>query len=247
MSNNPLALTLNQFIEKAYKKHGNKYNYSLVEYKSAHINIKIICSKHGIFEQKPGRHLLGHGCSECRYDLKRLTKDEFIEKSIKFHGEIYDYSLVEYKNNSTNVKIICPKHGIFEQRPANHINGQQCPHCEQKISKGVVKIKIWLDNNNIKYELEKRFSDCKSKNTLPFDFYLPNYNICIEFDGQQHYYPHSWFDRDKSKMITNLKEVQFRDNIKNNYCIKENIKLIRIPFWRLKSIEKILFNSILIN
>jgi hypothetical protein len=116
------------FISKAIQKHGHIYDYSLTEYVGARTKIKIICHKHSIFEQVPNSHLGGSGCPSCA-GAKRLTTEDFISKTIQKHGHIYDYSLVEYINARTKVKIICPEHGTFEQNPANHLNGNGCPSC----------------------------------------------------------------------------------------------------------------------
>jgi len=127
-------LTTEEFIERAKIIHVNritnesKYDYSLVEYKNSKTKIKIICKEHGVFEQTPNDHLSGCGCVECS-GLKKLTTEEFIEKSNKVHSNIYDYSLVEYFNNNTKVKIICNNHGVFEQIPASHLGGHGCGKC----------------------------------------------------------------------------------------------------------------------
>jgi len=130
-------LTTQQFIEKAISIHGDKYDYSLVDYKNARTKVKIICPIHGVFEQTPNDHLSRCGCNKCAIiknsDKIRSTTQQFIEKAISIHGDKYDYSLVDYKNNKTKVKIICPEHGIFEQTPNSHLLGKGCNKC------GIVK------------------------------------------------------------------------------------------------------------
>ena len=129
-------LTTEGFIQKAKEKHGNKYDYSLVEYKTAHIKVKIICPEHGIFIQKAYVHLNGCACKKCGREKvtngQKLTLEEFIKKSIKIHDNKYDYSLVEYVKGRINVKIICPIHGVFEQKPCNHLIGYGCQICGQE-------------------------------------------------------------------------------------------------------------------
>lgn len=130
--------TKEQFIEKAKQVHGDKYNYELVEYKNTDTKVKIICPIHGVFEQSPYNHAnRGRGCPKCanehRNDNRKLSLDGFIKKAQKVHGTFYDYSLVEYKNNKTKVKIICPEHGVFEQTPDNHLSGQGCPYCSGNV------------------------------------------------------------------------------------------------------------------
>jgi superfamily II DNA or RNA helicase len=114
--------------------HGNRYDYSLVEYKKNSTPVKIICKEHGVFEQRPDKHKMGRGCPKCKGGVKQTQKD-FIEKCKKIHGDRYDYSLVEYVNSSSNVKILCSEHGIFEQTPSNHTkeNGTGCPKCSGNV------------------------------------------------------------------------------------------------------------------
>jgi len=121
------------FIEKANKTHNGKYDYSKVEYKGSLEKVCIICPEHGEFWQTPSSHVRGRGCPLCgngRKGLKRLTIDEFINKSNEIHGCKYDYSNVEYVNTETPIRIICPIHGEFEMTPNAHLYGKQgCPKC----------------------------------------------------------------------------------------------------------------------
>ena len=122
-----LKLTTEEFIEKARKIHGDLYDYSKVNYNKINQEVIIIDPIYGEFLQKPSNHLAGHGCKKRFYDkIQKITssyKNNFIEKSKLVHGDFYDYSLVEYKNKKTKVKIIDPEYGIFEQTPEKHING----------------------------------------------------------------------------------------------------------------------------
>jgi len=215
------------FIKKSKDIHGDKYNYSLVVYMNAKSKVHIICPIHGVFSQKPNDHLSGFGCKKCGTDKtnKKLlsNKNEFINKSKKIHGDKYDYSLVNYINAKTKVKILCSKHGIFEQTPQIHLRGCGCPICKE--SKGEKGIRNLLNEKNIKFEYQKKFSECKYVNSLNFDFYLPEYNICIEFDGEQHF---KLVERWGGK--NGLKKRQIRDSIKNEYCKNNNIRLIRIRY-----------------
>ena len=124
-----LKHTNESFIAKAREVHGDKYDYSKVEYKCNKQKVIIICPKHGEFLQNAGSHFAGSGCPECYKESKPLTQEEFIERSKKLHNNKYDYSLVEYKNCATKVKIICPVHGVFEQQPSGHLQGWGCVKC----------------------------------------------------------------------------------------------------------------------
>ena len=224
------------FIVRANKKHNNLYEYKLVNITSNKQKINIICQKHGDFKQIIADHLKGSGCPKCHFEnlskIKTKTTEQFIKESVKCHGIIYDYSKSNYISAHKKVEIICPKHGEFLQTPHQHIRGEGCPQCKE--SKGEKKIRELLKNNKIEYTPQKRFKDCKNKNSLPFDFYLPKLNVCIEYDGIQHF-----------KAIDNWggqKELELRrkhDNIKTTYCKNNDIKLIRIKY--NEKIEKNLF------
>jgi hypothetical protein len=213
-------LTTEEFIEKAKEIHVNVYGYSLTNYINNYTKINIICSKHGVFKQKPTHHInRKDGCPKC--SGKNKTTDEFIKECKLLNEDKYDYSLVKYINNKIKVKIICSEHGIFEQTPDAHLGQKQgCPKCNE--SKGEKQIMTYLINKEIKFIYNKRFLDCKDNKQLPFDFYLPDYNMCIEYDGDQHYRSIKHFGGDKSFL-----DRQKKDMIKTNYCFDNKIKLIR--------------------
>ncbi|EFX2640874.1 GIY-YIG nuclease family protein [Shigella sonnei] len=121
-------LTTEEFIARSRVIHGDKYDYSLVEYKGSNKKVKIICPEHGVFEQTPHNHLDGGGCRKCGGNAP-LDTETFIAKAKAVHGDKYDYSKVVYKNNRTKVKIICPEHGVFEQQPNHHLQGKDCAEC----------------------------------------------------------------------------------------------------------------------
>ncbi len=210
------------FIKESKKVHKDKYDYSLVAYINSNTKIKIICPIHGVWEQKPNKHLSGQGCRKCSGSNK-LTTELFINKSNEAHDCKYDYSLVDYKDHYSKVKIKCPAHGVFEQGAGSHISGIGCPRCKE--SKGEKKIFNQLVKKGIIFETQKTFNGCKFKNKLRFDFYLPEYNICIEYDGEQHYKPISYYGGHEQLLLT-----QKRDSIKTQFCQDNDIQLIRIKF-----------------
>ena len=143
-----------KFIKESNIKHNNKYDYSLVEYKNNKTKVKIICQEHGIFEQRPDQHLY-HGCVKCAGKIKK-DKESFIKESMLIHGNKYDYSLVDYKNNKNKVKIICQEHGIFEQIPASHLKGHGCEKCSFNYKKNIKDfIKSSFDIHGDKYSYVK--------------------------------------------------------------------------------------------
>lgn len=226
-----------EIIEQFVKKHGDKYDYSKVDYKNNKSNVEIICPKHGSFFQSPYEHKNGQGCPFCSKNRK-ISNDLFITMANDVHNFEYEYKN-DYINNKTKVSITCPKHGEFIMIPNHHLRGQGCPNCKRSI--GELIIKKYLDDNKISYEHQKFFKDLTNGNKryLFFDYYLPEYNICIEFDGIQHFKPVLRFGGDDSfeKMIKN-------DKIKNKYCFDKKIKLIRIPYNEIKNINQILKDKI---
>lgn len=235
----PKKLTQEDFIQRAKAVHGDKYDYSLVNYINAHTKIKIICKEHGIFKQIPNNHTSKKfGCQLCGYDKiwnirGKITTKDFIKRAIKLHNNLYDYSLVEYIHSHVKIKIICKKHGIFKQTPTNHLNRKGCPYCYNSI--GETKIKQWLEEYNINFIQQKRFKDCKNKRQLPFDFYLPNHNACIEYDGQQHFKPIQFGGISIKNAINRFEKTKSNDKIKTKYCKNNNILLIRISYQELLS------------
>lgn len=346
----PRKLTKEDFIIKAKEIHGDKYDYSLTNYKGILQNIKIICPNHHIFEQKPDHHLYrkqgcasclpnkkinqqefldrmdiifgdtllftrsqyvnnstgiivtcpihgefskipsylfnGDGCAKCRFDIRKANGEtvrapevffknvklrspnlsfnnsvfkghndpiivtcqkhgefivnearnllrheqcelcsqeskinHFINRSKEIHGDRYDYSKINSYYSKHKLTIICKKHGEFLMKPGSHLNGKGCSKCSK--SRGETYIELFLSRSGVRFVQEMIFLDCKDKKPLRFDFYLPDYNTCIEFDGYWHFNPHpsdpSQFDK-----------VLRRDRIKNIYCRENHINLIRI-------------------
>ena len=151
MANLKTSLTKELFIEKAMKVHGEKYDYSLVNFVNTQTKVKIICHSHGVWEQKPNGHLSGRGCRSCS-GSKKLTTIEFIDKSKSIHDNKYDYSLVDYKGGRVKVKIICPIHSVFLQEAGSHMVGIGCANCKE--SKGEREISKWLIEQEINFKKE---------------------------------------------------------------------------------------------
>lgn len=152
-------LTKENFIKRAKEVHGDKYDYSKVDYVNSRTKICIICPEHGEFWQEPSAHLRGYSCPKCsnkhRGEYKKLGVDKFIKKSIQIHGEKYDYSKVEYINVMTKVCIICPEHGEFYMTPAQHLSGQGCPKCSGRNLTKDELIKKFRDVHGDKYDYSK--------------------------------------------------------------------------------------------
>ena len=228
-------LSQKEVLYKFHKKHGDKYDYSQVVYKGSRKKIKIKCMIHGYFYQEAIEHWRGSGCPKC--SGKNINTTEAIKRFKKVHGDKYNYSNMIYKSLESAVKIICPKHGYFYQKPVNHWTGSGCPKCSKEIhvSKGEKRILKYLEENNLRYKTEYKFKDCKNIRSLPFDFYLPKENTLIEYDGKQHFEAVEYFGGERTFL-----ETRRRDKIKTDFAKIENIKLIRIPYTDFNKIEEIL-------
>jgi len=231
-------LTTNEFIMNARGVHGDRYDYSFVQYSGNRNKILIRCKVHGIFEQTPTRHLYGDGCPKCNGGVK-ITKNEFINRAVQIHGDKYDYSLVDYINSRMKVELICSIHGVFEMIPNNHLMGQECPKCKNK-SLGERRIAEWLNENLIVFETQKTFYGCRNERLLSFDFFIPNNKILIEFDGKQHYLPINYFGG-----VDTLNYIQLNDKIKTEFAKHNNLKLLRIRYDEIKLISGILENNLI--
>jgi len=165
----PRRKTTEEFIIDARAVHGDKYDYSKVEYKNSKTKAMIVCQKHGDFEQTPNNHLGGQGCSKCGVESQRDKRTKstasFISDAIAAHGGKYDYSKVEYVTARKKVTIVCQKHGEFTQTPTHHLYGCGCPSCHSFTgltivylvhikSHGEEMLKIGITN----HEVEQRFN-----------------------------------------------------------------------------------------
>lgn len=232
------ALDKTHYMIKQFKKvHNDTYDYSECYYENYNDPVKIKCIKHGHFFQIPNNHKRGHGCPNCSKN-KKISTEEIISEFKGIWGDLYDYSYVTYKGNHTKIKIICNNHGKFEITPSLHKRGWGCPSCNTVKSKGEISIMETLDKLKIKYNHQARFNGCKRKSKLSFDFYLPEYNMCIEYDGIQHFKPIEFFGGKEYFKIQLM-----NDQIKEDYCKDNNIKLLRIPYFKYNGIENAIFSS----
>lgn len=234
MSRKNIENKTKDFIEKSILVHGDKYDYSLTTVINSKTKVTIICPEHGKFTKLKHQHLVGQGCKIC--SGSKLNSENFIKKANKIHNNKYDYSLVKYKNAKSKVKIICPEHGVFKQNINTHLSNKGCPICNS--SKGEKMILSILRKNKIFFTTQQTFEALKNPLTnkkLKFDFYLTNLNCCIEYDGKQHFEPIEFFGGVKS-----FNNRKYRDGLKDSYCEENNIDLIRIPYWELENIEKII-------
>lgn len=211
-----------EFIEKCKEVHGDRYDYSKVNYVNNRTKVEIICSIHGSFRQLPIVHLNRVGnCPKCSHTTgNQISKEEFIKKCREIHGDRYDYSKVNYVNNKTKVEIICPIHGSFYQTPRAHLCKKHgCPYCKE--SQLERDIRLLLTNNNIKYEYQKSWDWLVYKSSQYVDYYLPELNLVIECQGKQHFEPSEFFNKDAT-----LEIIQDRDRNKYEKCKEHGYDII---------------------
>ena len=158
-----------------------------------------------------------------KYVRDEMTKDSYILLSDR------------YENSIKNLDVKCPKGHVYSVTWGNFQMGQRCPICRE--SKGEKSVAKYLDRKNIKYMCEKRFKRCRNKKPLPFDFYIPSLDLCIEYNGKQHYeiLNNNFFGGKKE-----LEARKMKDRIKQRFCKENGIKLIEIPYWDFNKIEEIL-------
>ena len=209
------------FILYASDKHNNKYDYSKVKYLGSSIPVTIICPEHGEFIMKPNNHLQGQGCPKCanlkKGAYRKSNTKNFIERASIKHNNKYDYSKVDYKNNYEKVCIICPEHGEFWQKPNDHLRGIGCAMCGQKYNRTELEILEALKTKygNVDYQHKEPFFASKTSYQT-IDFFLPDYNIGIEYHGRQHFKPIIKFGGEEG-----FKKCRERDYRKYQKC-KEN-------------------------
>jgi hypothetical protein len=211
------------FIERATRKFGDRFDYSRVKYVDSNTPVNIIDkeSNNEMFSIKPISFLQSvHG----RPSKFRVTKEKFIERARKFHGDKYDYSKVEYKGDKVKVCIICPIHGEFWQTPHNHLNiirgGCGCPKCANMVSKLEENVIDGLTKENIKFK--KEYTNEKIFGKMRGDFFIKSYNVMIECQGSQHFEENNPLQRSYGGSLSGQIE---RDYNFNKCCKDANIKL----------------------
>ena len=175
---------------------------------------------------RPSDVLNGKSCRECsckKFGQKiKKSHQQYIEDLLKVNADIEPVE--DYINTDTPILHKCNICGyIWPIKPNHALSGHGCPVCNQ--SRGEREISKWLDEFFIKYIPQYKFDDCRDRLPLPFDFYLPQYNICIEYDGLQHFEPIDWFGGEET-----LSAIKYHDSIKTNYCKENQITLIRIAY-----------------
>jgi hypothetical protein len=225
-------LTKKEFIEKARKIHGDKYDYSKVEYVNTKTKVCIICPEHGEFWQTPASHLRGYGCPKCGHNKcssnLAKNKNDFINEANVIHGNFFNYEHFNYINYHTKSFITCPIHGDFLQTPAKHLMGHGCPKCNESHLER--EVRLFLESKNIHYTSQFKPIWLKNGNGIQrVDFLINNTNYLIECQGIQHFVkPNFKYNLNINKIIE-LDKRKYKLANENGYVIlyyttRDNIK-----------------------
>ena len=245
------------FEEKASEKHNGKYTYNH-DYDGAYSRVTITCPIHGDFIQTAFRHLRGDGCPMCGKIkmLKAATKyqksnEEFIRECKQFLPESITYEKTNYVNAKTKVTLTCKYHGDFTVNPHSMLNGKTgCPSCgESHLER---EMRHFLNDNGVKFEAQKRFEWLKNIDTgytLPLDFYLPEYNVAIECQGEQHFMDgkrNIWFGQTiESENFVKEQRINTinRDKLKKKICEEHGIKIYYISNLKSEYWDKLYYSK----
>lgn len=216
------------------------------EYINANTPVEHYCEIHQTFWNiSPCAALQGQGCQQCKGEkignIKRKSEEQYVREL----SMIYPHIVLrgEYKGAQIPTAHECLIHNfIWSPTPGNVLGGHGCPKCSE--SKGEAQITQWLEQHKIVNTPQKRFPDCYSTRSLPFDFYIPELKVCIEYQGEQHYRPVNFGGISDEEAYDNFLKTQYHDEIKRNYCVANDIKLICVPYW--EDVDEYLNKNLLI-
>lgn len=225
------ATGLSEFIERSNQVHAFKYNYNKVVYINQHTHVTINCPIHGDFNQLPQDHLRGKGCPKCfNLYINGRTKEDLLKDFSEKHLGKYTYpNLPDRANNRVYVDIICPKHGLFRQRIANHLRGDGCPSCRNSRQENILE--EHCTKRHITYIREKTFPWLKRKGHMYVDFFLPKYKVAIECQGAQHFrieVPHNRFKYTNE----DYDDIRNRDELKYKLCNEHGIRVLFFCYYK---------------
>lgn len=225
------------------KKEVHKRGFILLSttYSGVSKPMKVKCKKcNYVFHPTLHNLKIGTGCPKC-YDAQRSKHLIIPYEERLSYVKSFGFDIItpkeHYIDGEHHVDLLCDERHIYSTRLHDFYTGNRCPYCKK--SKGEVKVASVLNNLNVDYKEQHIFDDCKFYRHLPFDFYLPKYNILIEYDGKQHFILNSF-----GKDMWHFVDIKIRDTVKDVYCKNNNITLIRIPYWEFDNIENILMEEI---
>lgn len=249
-----------KWIERAKEIHGEKYDYTetTFEKKEYHGKVQwvlanIKCPTHGYFDARPMVHVtMKCGCPLCAGNYNFMPVEErkqmWIDKCRERFGDRFSYRDVEYVDNDTPVKIYCKEHKyLFDVTPGTHVRGAGgCPYCSA--SEGEALIRKWLEDNNVNFDPQHQVPNENPDLPLLYlvpDFWLPDYNLFVEMNGQQHYEDIEFFRdrplaRSKREREWSFEQQQLRDETFRKYCQDHNHNLLEIKYDQIDRIPQIL-------
>lgn len=204
------------------------------------------CEVHQNFwDISPNAALQGQGCQQCKNErignALRKSEVQYTNELATIHPNIVLCG--KYQNATLPTLHKCLIHNYeWSPAPTSLLSGHGCPKCNE--SKGEAQIELWLQRNKMISISQKRFFNCCDIKPLPFDFYVPDLNVCIEYQGEQHYRPVNFGGISDEEACNNFLTTQRHDEIKRNYCTNNNIKLICIPYW--ENVDEYLNKNLLI-
>ena len=216
------------------------------KYINSNTSVLHYCEVHQVeWDISPSAALQGQGCQLCKNErignALRKSEEQYIEELLIVNPNIILCG--EYKNANTPTPHKCLIHDYeWLPTPANVLAGHGCPKCNE--SHGEAQITQWLKQYDMIGIPQKRFTDCVDIKSLPFDFYIPELNVCIEYQGEQHYRPVNFGGISDEDAYNKFVTTQYHDEIKKDYCLKNNIKLICIPYF--EDVDEYLNKNLLI-
>lgn len=232
-----------EYVENVFKQYG----YKLLEKEYIKNSQPLYCEDDEGYRYKISLQNLEKGRNPRKFSMKSNIENYMYNINVFIKKMNINAKTIEYVSNN-KVKFLCECGEEFVTDTYKFISGEKrrCEKCTKKISGLELKVMEYFIRYNIRFIHQYSYSDCKNKRELPFDFYLPEFNTCIEVDGDQHF--HLAFVSDKERALQNFRKIKDNDEKKNAYCYNNNINLIRIPYWKIKngSFENILsqFKSI---
>lgn len=207
--------------------------------------VKALCKIHNATTYTtPSNIIEGMGCYYCGLDklseMHKIPKDVFVDRLNEKHPDIS--LLSEYDCVTSTITVCCHKCNSEWSNRADYILNVGCVNCEDNTTES--KVGKILQSHGFSYIRRFPFDDCRDKRPLPFDYYLTDYHILVEYDGEGHYHPVNFGGIDDERALQQMLYTQAHDKMKNEYCEKNNIPLIRIPYWEKNNLEEYLMNQL---
>lgn len=240
-----MFLSDDQVNENIHKKNPH---VDVIKYNGADIISEWYCNKHPKSFSKCYVTLLycDSGCDECYKELIRdrygLGQLEFKKKIKEIHPTLQ--VIGKYINNTTPVDLYCQKHDCyFSTDPSSAYKRLSC--CpKSRVTYKEEYVCSLLEKWGYSITRQKKFDDCKDKNVLPFDCYLNDFNVLVEYDGEGHYKPVMFGEESYEEAVEKFHYTQKHDQMKNEYCEVNNIPLIRIPYYEFDDVEYYLYDNL---